>query len=164
MYNIALHNHFRADLLLKDISKLIFLPFYCTVVLEDKEKSRFTKTLIISFLALSDKHLLLIDCITSGLQFSGIINDDTVVGEVPISVEGKFVLSSMFSLTINSMITSRGWLVKTYNICHSGFQCSWWLNMYNDNIIYGISSICSVPVGIMASREWSFLPIQLVES
>jgi len=36
------------------------------------------------------KNLLLKD---SGFQFSGIINDDTVVGEVQISIEGKFVLS-----------------------------------------------------------------------
>ena len=58
---------------------------------------------MISFLVLSDKHLLLIDGITSGLQFSGIINDDTVAGELSTSDDMQSC-----RVIINGIITAGG--------------------------------------------------------
>ena len=60
------------------INLLVISLHCCLIGLEDKEKGGFAKTLTISFLVLSDIHVFIIDCITSGLQFSGIISDDTV--------------------------------------------------------------------------------------
>jgi len=64
----------------------------CLPGLGEVENNRFPKTLTISFLVLSVMHLFLIDCITSGLQLSGISIDSTDIMGCTVGIDGEELL------------------------------------------------------------------------
>ena len=65
---------------------------WCLPGLGEVENNRFPKTLTISFLVLSVMHLFLIDCITSGLQLSGINIDSTDIMDCAVGIDGEELL------------------------------------------------------------------------
>jgi len=64
---------------------------WCLPGLDERENNKFASTRIISFLVLSVMHLALKDCITSGLQLSGITRDATEVQDCSVGVKEEVI-------------------------------------------------------------------------